>query len=83
MVLNTTKKAIHCNKQQGPVFGQGPDLSIVDQSDKSENSAIFPYSFNTEDKQYKFNQEGWTSFCGNPKGRTFFVQEYEVFKIMW
>ena len=50
MVLNTTKKAIHCNKQQGPVFGQGPDLSLADQSDKNENSATFPCSFNTEDK---------------------------------
>ena len=74
MPLNPTKKAIHCNRQQGPVFGSGPDLSIADKCDKNADSAAnFPYSFNTESKTYKYNQEGWTAFCGNPRGRTFQV----------
>ena len=60
MALNTAKKAIHCDRLQGPIFGQGPDLSIANQCDKNEeSSATFPYSFNNEEKTYKYNLEGW------------------------
>ena len=72
MLLNTAKKAIQCNPNQGPLFGGGCDLSITDRCDRdSESVSNFPYSFNNEEKTYKFNQESWTKFTGNPKGRNY------------
>ena len=70
MVLNPLKKAIHCSKHQGPVFGTGPDLSISDKCNMNADSvANFPFSFNSAKKKYKFTQQDWTRFCGNPQGR--------------
>ena len=51
MVLNNAKKAIQCDKQKGPIFGQGPDLEISNDCNKNNQSCtVFPYSFNTETK---------------------------------
>ena len=83
MSLTKIQKAIQCIPDQGPIFGSGADLAIVDRCHEVDGSCVnFPYSYNNNNK-YRYNQDAWTMLSGNPEGKKFYVREYEVFEIIW
>jgi len=78
---------IMCKKTLGPTFGGGWDLSISDCCNKNNNSLVnLGHTYNNlrPERRYDFeSQTTWTAICGNPSGKNFKVEEYEVFKVTW
>ena len=55
---------IMCNKEWGPVFGDG-DLYISDRCNVNRDSGgFFPNTYNTKEKTYKKSQKSWKYFSG-------------------
>ena len=78
------KYGIWNSKSFGPAFGYGNyghDLCVGDRADKDKNSyAEFPLSFNNE-HNHENCQKTTELFCGQKKGNSFKVAEWEVWLI--
>ncbi len=87
MDLIRPQKAIQCIATEGPIFGGGSDLAIINECHIRNNCTNFPYSFNYKNsdpnQKYQYNQNAWTALTGVPNGKLFKVLEYEVFKVEW
>ncbi len=72
MILFDLEKAIQCNVNYGPIFGEG-DILIVDRCDIGDNSgANFPKSYRSISLKEN-NQKSWSAFCGAITGNRFRV----------
>ena len=67
------------DKDYGPIFGDGHDIYIYDESNETNSSAYFPYTYNREgENKLAMNKDTYCMFSG---GSNFKVEEYEVFQI--
>ena len=65
MVPMDTKNLIHCDAENGPTFGAGYDLCLVDNCNINNSKANFPTTYNTEGENQFINGQGsYHTFSG-------------------